>query len=72
MNNLKLEQIAYSQGWVEGRLEGLLHNAEPDEKEEFKTLYEAFKIVSDGFDEVRRENQKFERTLLMIRGAVQL
>ena len=73
MNNLKLEQIAYAQGWIEGHLESMLAAATTEEQQrDMEELIKTFKILSDGFDDVRRENQKFERTLMMVRGAVQL
>ena len=74
MTNLKLSQIAYSQGWVEGRLDEAIAEAAtlPELQAKLIEIKKAFKIVSDGFDTVRRENMKHETTLLMIRGAAQL
>jgi len=76
MTNLKLEQIAYAQGWVESHIEGLVASATQvgDEQilKETEELLRTFKLFSDGFDEVRRENQRMERTLMMVRGAIQL
>lgn len=73
MTNLKLEQIAYAQGWLENHLESVLGTATTEEaRKEAEEVLKTFKLFSDGFDTVRRENQKFERTLMLVRGAVQL
>jgi len=74
MNDLKLQQIAYAQGYAEGRLEEAIPLASelPELQHKLEETLKAFKILSDGFDAVRRENKRYETTLLMIRGAVQL
>lgn len=74
MDNLKLSQIAYAQGYVEGRLEEAIPLASelPELQHKLEEALKAFKILSDGFDNVRRQNQRLETTIMMIRGAVQL
>lgn len=57
MDYKKLELIAYSQGWVEGRLEEDVAAVEgPEEKKHRQEMLDAFLIVSNGFDELRKEN----------------
>jgi hypothetical protein len=62
----KLKQIAYAQGWIEGRLQEDLNAvnsaAEPDEEEikHRKGMLEAFSLVSDALDNLRRENERLE------------
>ena len=74
MNNLKLEQIAYAQGWVEQQLASMVVDALGDDelRVRMEELLKTYLIVSEGFDAVRRENTKFETTLMMVRGAIQL
>ena len=76
MTEEKLKQIAYAAGWVEGRLQEDLDSVkgeeEPDEAEikHRQELFDAFMIVSNAFDELRRQNADYEIKLLMVRGAV--
>ena len=78
MTNEKLEQIAYAAGWVEGRLEEDLNAVkaatEPDEAEikHRQEMLDAFMIVSNALDALRRENADYEIKLMMVRGAIQL
>jgi hypothetical protein len=78
MTNEKLAQIAYAQGWIEGRLEDDLSAVqsveEPDEDEvrHRQEMLDAFMLVSNALDTLRRENANYEIKLTMVRGAIQL
>lgn len=78
MNQEKLKQIAFAAGWVEGRLQEDLEavtGAEEKDEEEIKhrkEMLEAFMILSNGFDDLRRQNADYEIKLMMVRGAIQI
>jgi hypothetical protein len=78
MTNEKLQQIAYAQGWVEGRLQEDLEgvqSAEQPDAEEIKhrtEMLEAFMLVSNALDTLRRQNADYERKLMMVKGAIQV
>ena len=73
MTEEKLKQIAFACGWIEGRLqEDLDAVEEPEEKKHRQEMLDAFMIVSNAFDELRRQNAEYEIKLMMVRGAVQL
>ena len=72
MTNEKLESIAYAQGWVEEHLQTYLGLAKnEDEKKYRQELYDAFMIVSEGFDGLRREHSQIEIKLQLVRNALQ-
>lgn len=52
-----IEIIAYAQGWLEGRLEEDVAAVEDEvEKRHRQEMLQAFLVVSNGFDELRKEN----------------
>lgn len=72
MTEEKLKQIAFTCGWIEGRLqEDLDAVEEPEEKRHRQEMLDAFMIVSNAFDELRRQNADNEIKLTMLRLALQ-
>lgn len=76
MTDEKLKEIAFTQGWLEGRLQEDLEtvkNAEELDKAEIdhrQEMFDAFMIVSNALDNLRRENHDLEIKIFMVRGAV--
>ncbi len=76
MDEQKLKQIAYAQGWIEGRLEedlATVQDADPQDPEEIKhrqEMLDAFMLVSNALDTLRRQNSDYETKLMLIRGAL--
>ena len=76
MTEEKLEQIIYAAGWVEGRLEEDLaatKSAEPQDLTEIEhrqQMLDAYLLVSNALDTLRRQNSDYETKLMLIRGAL--
>jgi hypothetical protein len=72
MLKVQLEQIAYAQGFAQARLEEAIPLASelPELQQKLQDTLEAFKILSQGYDRVRKENAAFEIKITMIRGAL--
>ncbi len=76
MTEEKLKQISYAAGWVEGRLEedlATVQGADPQDPEEVKhrqEMLDAYLLVSNALDTLRRQNSDYETKLMLIRGAL--
>ena len=71
MTEEKLKQIAYAQGWIEGRLEEDVQNVEDDEEKKHRQeMLDAYLLVSNALDLLRRQNSEYETKLWLIRSAL--
>lgn len=76
MTEEKLKQVMYAAGWVEGRLEEDLtavkgaEPRDPTEIEHRQQMLDAYLLVSDALDTLRRQNSDYETKLMLIRGAL--
>ena len=71
MTEEKLKQIAYAQGWVEGRLEEDVQNVDDDEEKKHRQeMLDAFMLVSNALDLLRQQNSEYETKLWLIRSAL--
>jgi len=72
MDKLKLDQIAFAQGWLASHFHAAIETTQegtPERSTAEETL-KAFVILSDGYDKVRRDNLNHERRMMLIRGAL--
>jgi hypothetical protein len=69
MDEKRLASIGYAQGWVETFMSQWFDLAE--DKRYAQEAFDAYMLVSAGFDELRRENADLTLKLMMARNAIQ-